>query len=128
MIEIETTNHEHEHRHGPGGSVWWGIACIALGIILILQMSHLIRLDNWWALFILIPALASLGTGITRFVRNGGHFTHSVSGSISGALFIGTVAVIFLFRLPWAHIWPLFIILAGLSMLMGSFARRDRLG
>jgi hypothetical protein len=45
--------------------------------------------------------------------------------AISGGLFISTVALLFLFSLDWGRYWPVFIVLAGLSTLLGAFARHD---
>jgi hypothetical protein len=77
-------------------------------------------LHNWWALFILIPALGSFGTAYTSY-RSAGRLTGAVLRSVLwGILFLFLVAV-FIFDLPWDKIWPVFLILIGLSL----FWRRD---
>jgi hypothetical protein len=113
------------HRHRIGGSLWVGIAFVLFGIILILQTAQVVFLNNWWALFIMIPALASFGTAWSRARESGGRFTRGVAGSISGGLFISAVALLFLFNLDWGRYWPVFIVLAGLGMLLRAFARRN---
>jgi hypothetical protein len=121
----ETPEVRPEGRPRIGGSLWVGIAFVLFGIIMVLQTAGLVRLNNWWALFILIPALASFGRAWNRARVNGGRFTRSVSSAISGGLFISAVALLFLFNLDWGRYWPVFIVLAGLSTLLGAFARRD---
>jgi len=121
----ETPETNTEPRRRIGASVWVGIAFVLFGIIMILQTAGLVRLNNWWALFILIPALASFGKAWHQARTNGGRFTRSVSGPISGGLFISTVALLFLFSLDWGRYWPVFIVLAGLTTLLGAFARHD---
>lgn len=120
--ETPETNTE---RRRIGASVWVGIAFVLFGIIMILQTAGLVRLNNWWALFILIPALASFGSAWNRARANGGRFTRAVSGPITGGLFISAVAILFLFNLDWGRYWPVFIVLAGVTTLLGAFARRD---
>ena len=115
---------DEERRYGSGGAVWVGVAFVLLGILLILQTMGIVRIVNWWALFILIPAVALLGTAVNSFVRNGGRFTRSVSGPLVGALFIGSVALIFLLSLDWGRVWPVTFVLVGLGMLMNTIARR----
>jgi hypothetical protein len=134
--ERETMNEEREtmnekqgtmdggRRHGPGGGVWVGVSLVLLGVLFILHSLGIARLAHWWALFILIPALASVGTAVSNLVRNGGRFTRSVSGPLVGAMFCGAVALILLFSLDWGRIWPVFIVIAGLGMLMNTVARR----
>ena len=49
-------------RRGRYGSRWIGGAVlIALGIILLLSSLGSFYLENWWALFILIPAIGAFG-------------------------------------------------------------------
>jgi len=125
MSDETSGSNQEPRRHGPGAGLWVGVSFVALGILLILQTSGLVHLNNWWALFLLIPALATFGSAWSRARQNGGRFTRSVSGPISGGLFISAVAILFLFNLDWGKYWPVFIVLAGLSTLLGAFARRD---
>jgi hypothetical protein len=123
MNEETPESRSESHRHRIGGSLWVGIAFVLFGIIMILQTAHLVYLNNWWALFIMIPALASFGTAWSRARDSGGRFTRGVAESISGGLFISAVALLFLFNLDWGRYWPVFIVLAGLGMLLRAFAR-----
>jgi hypothetical protein len=128
MIEVTPESNPEPHRHRLGGSLWVGIAFVLFGIIMILQTAHLVFLNNWWALFIMIPALSLFGRAWTRARDSGGRFTRRVAGAISGGLFISAVALFFLFNVDWGRYWPVFIVLAGLNLLLRGFARRDRAG
>jgi hypothetical protein len=114
-----------ERRHWNTGSLWVGVMFIMVGIFFILRIFGVVSLHNWWALFILIPAAGSFGAAFTTWRRKG-RFTRSVAGSIGGGLIITAVALIFLFGLHWGRVWPVFIVLAGLSMLISAFASHDR--
>ncbi|MBN1248220.1 MAG: hypothetical protein JXC32_11220 [Anaerolineae bacterium] len=108
------------------GSWLGGAILIILGLIFLaenLGMSIPI-LDNWWALFILIPAVGALNNARQEYERNGRRFNSSVSGSLMGGLAMVLVTLTFLFSWPWGVIWPVFLILAGLTALaMGIFGR-----
>jgi hypothetical protein len=96
-------------------------------VLVILGIVFLVRnavggggLHNWWALFILIPAFGSFATAFTTY-RSTGRMTGGVIRSVIwGILFLFLVAV-FIFDLPWDKIWPVFLILVGLSL----FWRKD---
>ncbi|MEO0107804.1 MAG: hypothetical protein ABIK62_01345, partial [candidate division WOR-3 bacterium] len=105
-------------------SIWVGIVLIVVGVLFILRVAHIISLSNWWALFILIPAFASLGSALDALAQSHGHYTKSVSGGLTGFLFMGTVAALFIFDLDWGRFWPVFIVIAGISVLSGAYARR----
>jgi hypothetical protein len=124
MYERETTDHDDRHRHGAGAGIWVGIAFVLFGILLILQTMGIACFHNWWALFIMIPALASLGAAWVAY-RRSGRFSQAVAGSITGGLMMGAVAVIFLLSLPWGKVWPVFIVLVGLSIVLNAVAGRS---
>ncbi len=98
-----------------------GAILVIVGIFLLLQQFTNARFDNWWALFILIPALSSLGGAYALYQRTG-QLTSGVISSFFSGLIILAVAVIFFFNLDWATFWPIFLILPGLSILLGSIA------
>jgi len=59
-------------RYAGGGALIGGVALIAFGVIVMLQNMGLVQLHNWWALFILIPALGSFATEVAsrKYIRN----------------------------------------------------------
>ena len=46
---------EKKAKRRDPGSAWFGMALITLGIIFFAQQLGDFRLNNWWAIFILIP-------------------------------------------------------------------------
>jgi hypothetical protein len=97
-----------------------GLVLIGIGLIFLLQNFTSFELNNWWALFILIPAFGALGNAF-RVRQNAGRLTGEGRGSLMGGLGLLFVALIFLFELPWGNVWPIFLILGGIGILLGSF-------
>lgn len=103
-----------------GGSSWWGgAALITVGALLFLSATTDFYLHNWWALFILFPALGSFGNAWQEYQANG-RLSKSVRSSFIGGLFLALLAAIFLFDLDWGKIWPLFLIIGGIGALWSS--------
>jgi hypothetical protein len=111
------------------------IILIVLGVFFLLQRLGISAFENWWAFFFLIPAISSLGNLIQE-IRIGNGFRFSIASSLLGTLFPTAIALMFLFDLNWEKYWPLFVILAGLSMILtglieeeapvGNFVKRFR--
>ena len=112
---------EEENNNSCTKRSWFpGVMLIGMGLIfLIANFTDLPFLHNWWALFILIPAVHNLSSAWSSYQANG-RLTRSARGSLTGGLFTALVAAIFLFDLDWGKIWPLFLIFGGLSTLIGS--------
>ena len=73
-------------RHSEG---WIGGAVlIALGIIFFLQNTAGIELNNWWALFILIPALGSFGAAWRAYEKDGRRITGTAIGPFMGGVIL----------------------------------------
>lgn len=105
-------------RYADGGALVGGAALIAFGVIIMLQHMGLIQLHNWWALFILIPALGSFATAYGAYRTNGGHLNSMARGSIIGGLVFTAIAAAFLFNLNSSLFWPVLLILAGIGLLI----------
>lgn len=102
-----------------------GAVLIGLGIIFLMQNFGIYRLDNWWALFILIPAFSALGAAWTHYRNNGGHFSPAMTGSLVTGVLLTLLSTAFLFGLNFGMVWPVFMILGGLSILFASMAERS---
>lgn len=97
-----------------------GLILILIGVAFMLRNLGILDwqlFDNWWALFIAIPGLAALVNAWRSYQRQG-RFTGEVAGSFIGSLMLLGIALIFLFELDWSQIWPIFLILGGLSILL----------
>lgn len=95
-----------------------GLVLIVLGIIFLGQTLNWFHVGNWWALFILIPAAFALGSAWSIY-RAQGRVTREMSGPIIGGLIMLWTAIIFLANLPWDKVWPVYIVIIGLGMLVG---------
>ena len=97
-----------------------GIALIVIGLIFLLSNVTGFHLDNWWALFILIPAVGSFSEAWRNYQRHG-RFTRASRSSLLWGIIISLVAFTFLLDLDWGLIWPVFLIIGGLGALMGAW-------
>jgi hypothetical protein len=101
-----------------------GVILIVLGVVFLFQQNGRFSLNNWWALFILIPAIGAVGSAWTIY-RKSERFGPAVFGTLFGGLFPLLVAMIFLLNLDWAVWWPAFLILGGTGTLLGGFGLMD---
>lgn len=104
-------------RASRGGGGWIaGIVLILLGLVFLLQNIGGFSLQNWWAIFILIPALGSFASAWNTYQSSGG-FSAAVRGPLVGGLILTTIALIFLFNISFGIYWPVLLILGGLLIL-----------
>jgi cell wall-active antibiotic response 4TMS protein YvqF len=95
-----------------------GLILIALGGVFLLQNAGLpVLVGNWWALFILIPAIAAFAAAWSLYQQNG-HVTPPIIGLITGGLVPLTVALIFLFNIDFGSAWPVLLVVLGAGMLL----------
>lgn len=116
--EYGTESRSHS-RHGEANWVP-GIILIAIGVIFLFTNLTGFHLDNWWALFILIPAVKNFGSAWGSYQRNG-RFTKAARGSLTGGMILSLIASAFLFDLDWGLIWPIFLIIGGISALFSGW-------
>lgn len=106
-------------------SAVWGIMFIIGGIILLSQQfGWLGPRYNWWALFILIPALASLGGAFTAWQQTG-KFNAAVRGGLGGGIVLLTLTFMFLLGLDWSVWWPLIVLASGLSIFLEGLGGKE---
>jgi hypothetical protein len=99
-----------------------GVILIGIGLVFLLGNFTDFRIDNWWALFILIPVVAAWGNAL-RIYQAEGAFVQEARAAIAGSLFPLFVALIFLLEWDWSTVWPGFLVLAGVSALVGGWNR-----
>jgi hypothetical protein len=102
----------------PSGFILGGIL-ILIGAILLAR--NVTGWDfgnwNWWALFILLPAVGSLANA-WRMYQAEGRVTAAMRGPLVGGLILLLVTTILLFDLDWGTVWPVFLIIIGLGALV----------
>ena len=118
--EHEARREERHARRGSSGTAWvGGIVLIVLGIIFLLGNVRGLYLNNWWALFILIPAVGSFADAWNVY-RQAGRFNRRARGAlISGCVFL-LITAAFLFNWNWAVVLPVLLIIWGVSILLNS--------
>lgn len=117
----ELKEQERTSWEDAGSNRWLGgLILIAIGVIFLLGNVVDIRINNWWALFILIPVVAAWGNA-WRLTQAAGHVTVEARQAFAGALFPLYVALIFLFNWDWGQVWPGFLIIAGINAVMGGW-------
>jgi hypothetical protein len=105
-----------------------GVLLIALGILFLSQVTFF-KNDNWWSVFILLPALGFLWTAGTVY-----HFCHNVYNfwvrfHLSVGIIVLAVAVIFALGLNWRYAWTLMLVVPGLAIFLNGFTwPRQRFG
>lgn len=107
-------------RTRTGGWVG-GAILIGLGLLLMLQnlgISPII--ENWWALFILIPAVGAFARAWSAYQSAGGRITAQARASFLGGLILTMIAAIFLLELNWIILGPVLLILAGAGLLLNA--------
>lgn len=118
----ERAERRAERQASHQGYNWvGGVILILLGGIFLLQNTGLIDgFDNWWALFILIPAIGSFAAAWNLYRSEGNQLTGAVLGSVVGGLVLTSIAGAFLFGWGIGNLWPVFLIIGGLSILLGA--------
>ena len=115
-----------DHHEGRPRQPAWivGGVLILVGLLFVVKNVTGVDLHNWWALFILIPALGSLVTSYQLYVRGGRRFTPAARGPLVGAVVLLAIAAIFIFEIPWDFAWPFLLIGAGAGVLLTALGRR----
>lgn len=112
------------HRNGwfsmrQNGWVW-GVVLILIGGMLLLRSMGWTVFENWWALFILLPALGSLDTAWNLYRANGNRLNAGARGALLTGAFMLLITFVFLFNLNWNIVWPFLLIAAGLGILLNA--------
>lgn len=101
-----------------------GLVLVILGVVFLFQNITGISFGNWWALFILIPALWAFWNAWGLYQQDG-KITQRVANMVYGGMFPFLVAVIFLLNLDWGRLWPLLLILAGVGVVFGLSSQKE---
>jgi hypothetical protein len=113
-----------DDQRGPG--VWIAaVILVGVGVIFLLQNLGYAIPGNWWALFILIPAVFALWNAWRSYEKNGRRFGPGMAGSLITAVVLAALTIVFLFDLDvnWDVIWPALLIVIGLGVLARAYWR-----
>lgn len=124
----EKSKRDHQQEDGEpnglGDRLTGAFILIGLGTVFLLRSFGIIDGDfNWWALFIVVPGIGLLFGAFVNFLQYG--LDSRVKGQTFGAIMTLMVGFIFLFDLDWGKVWPLFLIVPGVAMLLGLIGDDD---
>ena len=102
-----------------GGAWIVGLILIILGGMFLMRTTGMldIPLTNWWALFILIPAVGAYSTA-WHIYQEEGHLNGPARGSLLVGLVLTFVTLMFLFEISWTYIGPILIIVVGIALIL----------
>ena len=100
-----------------GGSVTGGIFLIGLAILLLMQNQGMLSFGRWWALLIMIPAVAAFMNAGKEFQAAGSQLSRRASSSLIGGLILTAITAAILFNLDWGWFGPAILLLAGIGFL-----------
>jgi hypothetical protein len=103
-----------------------GLILILLGGMFLMRNmgTFSFPLKNWWALFILIPAIGSLDTGMRAYRNAGNQLNGAARASLGVGIILSFVTIMFLLDLSWTYFGPALIILAGIGILVNATLRQ----
>jgi cation transport ATPase len=105
-------------RHGSRRHGWiWGIILVILGVALLLENLGIRFLENWWALFILIPAFWAY-VGAWDIYQDNNRLTRRGASALTVAILLTVLAFVFLLNVAVGVYWPVLLIAGGLALLM----------
>jgi cation transport ATPase len=108
-----------ERRAMRAGGEWIGGALLLfIGLLLLGRNLNFMTFDNWWAFFIMLPAIGSFSTAWGMYHAAGGHFTMRARSAMIVGLVLTAVTAMFLFNLNWTILGPGLLILAGVGLLV----------
>jgi len=125
---MNTNNNNDKRNWAPSSNLWIGLAFIAGGAIILLNQSGLISFgSNWWAIFIVIPAISSFNNAYNRYRATNNLFDMSVMmPALIGLFMIGLMFNLLSgngWNFNWNLLWPIMLIVIGLGMVFGRSRR-----
>ena len=121
---MDTNNNSDQRNWVLSSNLWIGLAFIAGGVIVLLNQSGLLSLEfNWWAFFIVIPAIGSFRNAYNRYRATNNLFDMGVMmPALIGLFMIGLMFNLLSgngWNFNWNLLWPLMFIILGLGMIFG---------
>ena len=109
-------------------NIWIGLVFIFGGTVVLLHQLDILRLElNWWALFILLPAVGTLARAYDRYRSTNDLFEMGVMIPALVGLFMLLLSVsLFVGDAIDLHLrvyWPIILIVLGLGLILGRGRR-----
>jgi hypothetical protein len=103
-----------------GGAWVAGLILIVLGTMFLMRNTGTfnIPLKNWWALFILIPAIGAFDTALRMYRGAGNGLDRTARSSLLVGVVLTFVTAMFLFDISWTLFGPVLIILVGIGLIL----------
>lgn len=114
----------HREHHRGGNRNITAVVLIVVGAVLLAGRTFGAGIDNWWALFILIPAFGALSTAWRAYQKHDGEVTNEVMGPGVTGIVLLVVAGVFLFDLDWSLMGGVVIILIGAALLIRNRSKQ----
>lgn len=119
QFKEEEQNNQPHHKSNNGLVV--GGVLIAVGVLLVVTRLMGWAFDNWWVLFLLIPAFSSFGQAGKAYQRDG-RLGPDGTSSLIGGLTILFIASMFFFGISWTMLWPVLLIIVGIGSIAKAYA------
>lgn len=121
---MDTNNNSDKRNWMASSNLWIGLAFMAGGAIVLLNQSGLLSIKfNWWAFFIVIPAIGSFRNAYSRYRATNNLFDMSVMmPALIGLFMIGLMFNLLSgngWNFNWNLLWPLMFIIIGMGMIFG---------
>ena len=103
-----------------GGNWVVGLILIVLGGMFLMRSTGIldISLENWWALFILIPAIGAISASWRMFCEAGSCLTNAARSSLLVGLVLTFITFMLLFEISWTYVGPILIIVVGIAIIL----------
>lgn len=119
---MNTNNASGKRNWMLSSTLWIGLAFIAGGAVILLNQSGLLSFKlNWWAFFILVPAIGSFSNAYNCYRATNNLFHMSVMmPALIGLFMIGLMFNLLSgngWNFNWNFLWPAMLIIIGLGMI-----------
>jgi hypothetical protein len=93
-----------------------GLLLVVLGVLLYLQTQGITSLGKWWALLIMIPAVAAFVHAWNEYRDAGRKVTSRAGTAMLGGFILTAITAAILFNLDWGLVGPALLILLGIGV------------
>ena len=117
VLKDEGAAESKEIVQEDNGRLVFAAVLILVGLALGVGMLTGYTVNNWWALFMLIP-VGTMSLDMWQDYQKNGRLTKKASDLIIPIIILLVIVSIFLFNLSWSIMWPASFIAIGLSILL----------